>query len=188
MIAIPSYLPLARKSFRRRRANDISDTAMKRILFVCTGNICRSPTAEGLLRHRIREAGLDRILATDSAGTEAYHVGNAPDPRAIAEAARHGVDIGDLRARRLERADFERFDLVLGMDRGHLAIMRRMAPSQFRKRLGLLLVHAPDCGHKEVPDPYYGSEMQYQLSYRLIDAGITGLMRYLAETAARDNS
>jgi low molecular weight protein-tyrosine phosphatase len=161
---------------------------MKRILFVCTGNICRSPTAEGLFRHRIREAGLAHILAGDSAGTEGYHVGDAPDPRAIAEAARHGVEIGDLRARRLERADFERFDLLLGMDRGHLAIMRRLAPAQARDRIGLLLDHAPGSGHREVPDPYYGAEAQYQLSYRLIDAGIAGLMRYLAGTVAGESS
>ena len=161
---------------------------MKRILFVCTGNICRSPTAEGLFRHRIREAGLEGLLLGDSAGTEGYHVGDAPDPRAIAEAARHGVEIGDLRARRLERADFERFDLLLGMDRGHLATMRRLAPAHRHDRIGLLLAHAPDCGQAEVPDPYYGGEAQYRLSYRLIDAGIAGLMRYLAETVARDNS
>ena len=161
---------------------------MKRILFVCTGNICRSPTAEGLFRHRIREAGLEGRLLGDSAGTEGYHAGDAPDPRAIAEAARHGVEIGDLRARRLERADFERFDLLLGMDRGHLASMRRLAPARRQDRIGLLLAHAPDCGQAEVPDPYYGGEAEYRLSYRLIDAGIAGLMRYLAETVARDNS
>ncbi|HWA43762.1 MAG TPA: low molecular weight protein-tyrosine-phosphatase [Hypericibacter adhaerens] len=164
------------------------DIVMKRILFVCTGNICRSPTAEGLFRHRIREAGLLESLEGDSAGTEGYHVGDPPDPRAIAEAARHGVAIEDLRARRLESADFERFDLLLGMDRGHLAIMRRLAPAGSRDRVGLLLEHAPDCGYREVPDPYYGGEAQYRLSYRLIDAGIDGLMRYLAGTVARASS
>lgn len=161
---------------------------MKRILFVCTGNICRSPTAEGLFRHRIREAGFEDRFLGDSAGTEGYHVGAAPDPRAIAEAARHGIEIGDLRARQLERADFERFDLLLGMDRGHLTQMRRLAPPQAQGRIGLLLAHAPDCGQQDVPDPYYGDEAQYRLSYRLIDAGIAGLMRYLAATVARDNS
>jgi protein-tyrosine phosphatase len=161
---------------------------MKRILFVCTGNICRSPTAEGLFRHRIREAGLDRLLLADSAGTEGYHAGNPPDPRAIAEAARHGVEIGDLRARRLEGVDFERFDLLLGMDRSHLARMRRLAPPRTHDRLGLLLAHAPDCGYAEVPDPYYGAEADYRLSYRLIDAGIQGLLRYLAGTAADASS
>jgi protein-tyrosine phosphatase len=161
---------------------------MKRILFVCTGNICRSPTAEGLFRHRIREGGLDHLLAGDSAGTEGSHIGDPPDPRAIAEAARHGVEIGDLRARRLDRTDFERFDLLLGMDRGHLALMRRLAPPQAHDRIGLLLAHAPDCGYREVPDPYYGGETQYRLSYRLIDAGIAGLMRYLAGTVAGTSS
>lgn len=161
---------------------------MKRILFVCTGNICRSPTAEGLFRHHIQKAGLGHSFAADSAGTEGYHAGSPPDPRAIAEAARHGVEIGDLRARRLERKDFEQFDLLLGMDYGHLAIMRRLAPPRAHDRIGLLLAHAPDCGYREVPDPYYGSDAQYQLSYRLINAGIAGLMRYLAETVARASS
>jgi len=161
---------------------------MKRILFVCTGNICRSPTAEGLFRHRIREAGLDRLLLADSAGTKDYHVGDPPDRRAVAEAARHGVEIGDLRARQLDRADFERFDLLLGMDRGHLARMRRLAPPRTHDRLGLLLAHAPDCSYAEVPDPYYGSEAEYRLSYRQIDAGIQGLLRYLTETVAGASS
>jgi protein-tyrosine phosphatase len=161
---------------------------MKSILFVCTGNICRSPTAEGLFRHRVRDAGLDRLLLAGSAGTEGYHAGEPPDPRAIAEAARHGVEIGDLRARPLERADFDQFDLLLGMDRGHLARMRRLAPPQTHERLGLLLAHAPDCGYAEVPDPYDGGEAEYRLSYRLIDAGIQGLLRYLAGTAADASS
>ena len=85
-------------------------------------------------------------------------------------------------------AQGERFDLLLGMDRGHLATMHRLAPADRQDRIGLLLAYAPDCGQAEVPDPYYGGEAQYRLSYRLIDAGIAGLMRYLAETVARDNS
>ncbi|MFZ5789564.1 MAG: low molecular weight protein-tyrosine-phosphatase [Pseudomonadota bacterium] len=155
-----------------------------RVLFVCTGNICRSPMAEGLFRHRIRQAGLEKRLRADSAGTHGYHVGNPPDERAIAVAARHGIDIRDLRARQLDRTDFQAFDLLLGMDEGHLAFMRRLAPPQATPRIGLLLDQAPQLGYREVPDPYYGEEADYRLAFELVEAGVEGLIRRLAQAAA----
>ncbi len=119
---------------------------MKRVLFMCLGNICRSPTAEGVFRAMISEA--DRI-ETDSAGTGAYHTGNPPDPRAVAEAAARGIDISDLRARQVEVADFDCFDLIVAMDRANLRALRAMAPRGCRGEIRMMVDGA------EVPDPYY---------------------------------
>lgn len=119
---------------------------MKRVLFVCLGNICRSPTAEGVFRALV--TGSDAI-ETDSAGTAAYHVGNPPDPRAVTEAASRGIDISDLRARQVEAADFTRFDLIIAMDRSNLTNLKRMAPKNATARIQMMV---PDI---DVPDPYY---------------------------------
>jgi len=118
----------------------------KRVLFVCLGNICRSPTAEGVFRGML--AGSDSI-ETDSAGTAAYHVGNPPDPRAIAEASTRGIDISDLRARQVETADFERFDVIVAMDRSNFAALKKMKPEGCKAELRMMLRGA------DVPDPYY---------------------------------
>lgn len=126
------------------------------VLFVCTGNICRSPTAEGLFRHALAQAGLAERIVADSAGTHDYHIGAPPDPRSIEAAARRGIDLSGLRARRIEPADFERFTYVLAMDRGHHRILSRLAPRSRRGRLRLYLDFAPQLGLKDVPDPYYG--------------------------------
>ena len=108
---------------------------MKRVLFVCTGNICRSPTAEGVARHFIETGGLGGLIEVDSAGTQHYHVGEAPDPRTQKAAARRGYDLSSLRARKLEPEDFTRFDLLLAMDREHLRIMNRLSPEASRSAL-----------------------------------------------------
>ena len=121
-----------------------------RILFVCTGNICRSPTAEGVLRGRAAAAGLEG-LHIESAGTHGYHVGEPPDPRTVEAAARRGYDLSGLRARKLRSADFTDFDLLLAMDRGHLRIMERLRPPETTAQLRLFL-------EREVPDPYYGGD------------------------------
>jgi protein-tyrosine phosphatase len=154
---------------------------MQRILFVCTGNICRSPTAEGLFRARIQALGLAGRFDADSAGTTGYHIGEPPSAPAIRIAAERGIDLSALRARRLERADFERFDLLLAMDRSHMRAMRMLAPSASRARLGLLLDYAPDERLSEVPDPYYGEDEDYRRSFALIAAGIDGLVRALVQ-------
>jgi low molecular weight protein-tyrosine phosphatase len=154
---------------------------MQRILFVCTGNICRSPTAEGLFRARAAALGLAGRLEADSAGTTGYHVGDPPSAPAIRIAAAHDIDLRPLRARRLESADFERFDLALGMDRGHLAAMEALAPAGARAKLALLLDYAPALGRREVPDPYYGDDEDYRRSFALIAAGIDGLLAALAQ-------
>jgi protein-tyrosine phosphatase len=157
---------------------------MQRILFVCTGNICRSPTAEGLFRARAAASGLADRFQADSAGTSGYHVGDPPSTPAIRIAAERGIDLGALRARRLEPVDFARFDLALGMDRGHLEAMQALAPAGKRAKLGLLLDYAPALPLREVPDPYYGGDEDYRRSFELIAAGIDGLIRALAQTIA----
>ncbi|MGH8457790.1 MAG: low molecular weight protein-tyrosine-phosphatase, partial [Nevskiales bacterium] len=120
------------------------------------GNICRSPTAQGVLREQLRGAGLGDRVRTDSAGTHAYHIGSPPDPRSRQAAAKRGIDIGDLRARLVVPEDFERFDYVLAMDAGNLSELEALRPAQSRARMGLLMDYAPSGYPREVPDPYYG--------------------------------
>jgi len=136
------------------------------VLMVCTGNICRSPTADGLLRHALREAGLHEQVLVDSAGTHGYHIGEPPDPRSVDTARRYGVDIAMLRARQLAAEDFQRFDLILAMDQGHLQILQRLCPAAERHRLKLYLDYAPRFG-REVPDPYYGGPDGFETVWRM---------------------
>lgn len=129
-----------------------------RVLFVCTGNICRSPTAEAVAHRLFAEAGLAGHVEFDSAGTHGYHVGEAPDPRSLAFAASHGYDLSGLRARRLELGDFERFDLLLAMDRGHHAQMLAMCPRGQAHRVAMFTGFMDEAAGRDVPDPYYGGE------------------------------
>ena len=140
------------------------------ILFVCTGNICRSPTAEGVLRARARAHGLEPHLAIDSAGTHGYHVGEPPDRRAIAHAARRDLDIAGLRAREVEAADFARFDYIVAMDRGHRAWLLARAPQIARPRVRLYLDFAPELGLSDVPDPFYGAARDFERVLDLAEA------------------
>lgn len=157
-------------------------TDKHRVLFVCTGNICRSPTAEGVLRHRAETAGLGERLHIDSAGTHGYHVGEPPDPRAIHQAALRGYDLQSLRARKLRRHDFADFDLLLAMDRGHLSILQRLAPENGGAKWRLFLDYAPKAhARREVPDPYYGDLTDYDHALDLIEAGVEGLLQALAQ-------
>ena len=149
---------------------------MIKVLFVCTGNICRSPTAEGVFRHMVREAGLADRIATDSAGTSNYHIGEAPDSRSTACARKRGFEIGDLVARQVRPRDFKEFDLILAMDRGHYDQLMRMAPPEARDRIRLFLDYAPDAPKREVPDPYYGGSLHFDETLDLIEAGAAGLL------------
>jgi len=123
-------------------------------LFVCLGNICRSPLAEAAMRHEAAAAGLD--LAIDSAGTGSWHIGNGPDPRAQAEALRHGIDISGYRARQVSAVDFARFDHVIAMDRSNFTNLRKLAPVSPHARLSMLLDHVPGLEGRDVDDPYFG--------------------------------
>ncbi|WP_374763211.1 low molecular weight protein-tyrosine-phosphatase [Yunchengibacter salinarum] len=126
------------------------------VLLVCLGNICRSPTAEGVLRHRAAQRGMAPLLRVDSAGTTGFHAGSPPDRRAEAACRERGIQISGQRARQVELADFERFDLLLAMDSNNLADLRRMAPPDRTDRVRLFLDFAPDLAGTDMPDPYYG--------------------------------
>jgi protein-tyrosine phosphatase len=151
-----------------------------RILFVCLGNICRSPTAEGVLRALAAREAPDLPLEVDSAGTADYHVGQPPDPRTRAAAARRGYDLSALRARTLDSADFERFDLILAMDRENLGALKRRAPSHAHERLRLFLEFAPDAP-EDVPDPYYGGPNGFEEVLDLVETATRGLLAHLRQ-------
>lgn len=147
-----------------------------RVLMVCLGNICRSPTAEGVLRQRLAAAGLGERIAVDSAGTFGGHAGGPPDARAIAHAARRGVDLRPLRARQVIADDFMRFDLVLAMDAANLQALRRHCPAPYAHKLGLLLEVALDGRPvREVPDPYYGEDADFERVLDLVGAACDAL-------------
>jgi protein-tyrosine phosphatase len=126
------------------------------VLVVCTGNICRSPTGEGVLRHLARERGLEGRIRVASAGTHDYHVGDGPDPRTLKHARQRGYDLSAQRAQQVSRAHFEEYDYILAMDRTHLRILRGMAPPGARARVGLFLEASARWKGEDVPDPYYG--------------------------------
>jgi protein-tyrosine phosphatase len=150
-----------------------------RILFVCLGNICRSPTAEGVLRVLAAREAPELVIEVDSAGTAGYHVGQPPDPRTRAAAARRGYDLGALRARIVEPEDFEHFDLILAMDHDNLEVLRRRAPHQARERLRLFLEFAPEGVAEEVPDPYYGGPNGFEEVLDLVESASRGLLAHL---------
>lgn len=149
----------------------------RRILFFCMGNICRSPTAEGVMRAKLQAAGLE--VAVDSAGTHGYHVGAPPDERAQRHASRRGYDLSPLRARQLVAEDFQRFDLVLGMDADNIARAAKLCPPAERHRLQLLLDYAPQQGRRHVPDPYYGGDAGFEEVLDLVEAACDGLIATL---------
>lgn len=154
---------------------------MTQVLFVCMGNICRSPTAEGVFRHKLRQAGLDSAIQTDSAGTHHYHIGKQPDPRTLAEAHARGVDISDLRARQVDSYDFEAFDHVLAMDQANLEWLHAEAPTIARPRIEPLLKYSQRYTSRWVPDPYFGGDDGFAQVFDLIDDAAEGLLAALRE-------
>ncbi|MGA2341746.1 MAG: low molecular weight protein-tyrosine-phosphatase [Steroidobacteraceae bacterium] len=153
-----------------------------RILFVCLGNICRSPTAEGALRHLCAAEAPALDIEVDSAGTGDYHLGEPPDPRSRLAAAARGIDLSRLRARRVERQDFTRFDLVLAMDRRNLRALRALCPPGSRARVELFLEFAGEPGEGEVPDPYTGTAADFE---RVLDLVIPACRRLIARLQER---
>jgi protein-tyrosine phosphatase len=154
---------------------------MVRVLFVCTGNICRSPTAEGVFRHMTIEAGHGDVIETDSVGLMGWHTGAPPDERSIEAAARRGVDLSGLRARKLSAADFERFDLLLAMDRGHFRDMAARAPGEHAAKVRMFMEAAHGDGAPSVPDPYYGAHDGFEQVLDMIEEGSRAWLRELEE-------
>jgi len=148
------------------------------VLFVCLGNICRSPLAEGALRAEAERLGLD--VEVDSAGTGDWHSGEPPDRRAIAAALRQGVDISGLRARQVTPEDFRRFTHILALDHDNLRNLRAMRPADGTAKVGLLLDHAAGLAGKAVADPYYGDDAGFDVTWNEVAAATKGLARALA--------
>ena len=159
-----------------------------RVLMVCMGNICRSPTAEGVLRHKLRGAGLASVVEVDSAGTHAYHVGAPPDARSIAAAAARGYDLSALRARQVQAADFNRFDLILAMDWENLALLEGDCPPGRRRSLKRLTEFARQFDCPVVPDPYHGSADGFAHVLDLVEDACDGLVLHLSKTIYRQNA
>jgi protein-tyrosine phosphatase len=155
-----------------------------RVLMVCMGNICRSPTAEAVLRDKLRQAGLAHRVEVDSAGTHGSHAGDPPDPRAQRHALRRGYDLSSLRARRVEPEDFQRFDLVLVMDDDNLAHLVGDCPQHLRGRLRPLMSFAPQAGSHHVPDPYYGGPAHFERVLDLVEQGCDGVVSELRQRLA----
>jgi len=147
-----------------------------RVLFVCMGNICRSPTAQGVFRKLVREAGLEDAVEVDSAGTHAYHVGNAPDPRAQQTARGRGLDLSDLRARQIRQEDFAHFDYILAMDEDNFYALSLICPAEHQGKLRLLMEFADHWGEREVPDPYYGGDQGFERVFDMVEAACRGLL------------
>jgi protein-tyrosine phosphatase len=147
-----------------------------KVLFVCMGNICRSPTAQGVFEALVEEAQLTSRIHIDSAGTHAYHVGKPPDARASEAASRRGIHLGRQRARRVAEADFESFDYVVAMDRSNLDDLHAICPDPHRQKLCLLLDFAQHLSQQEVPDPYYGGAQGFERVLDLVEEGARGLL------------
>jgi protein-tyrosine phosphatase len=154
-----------------------------KILFVCLGNICRSPTAEVVFREIVAREAPDLRLEIDSAGTAAYHIGSPPDSRTRQAALRRGYDMSAQRARVIESQDFGRFDLILAMDRQNFETLRQRAPATAKPRIRLFLEFAPETDTTEVPDPYYGGPNGFEEVLDLVEAAARGLLQHVREEA-----
>ena len=154
------------------------------VLFVCLGNICRSPTAEAVFRALCQREGLEGRIRIDSAGTGAWHIGEAPDRRAQAAARQRGVDLSALRARTVVAEDFQDFDYLLAMDQDNLDALEALRPAGFSGQLGLFLAYAPQCGETAVPDPYYGGEDGFGRVLDLVEEASAGLLSELRAVLA----
>ena len=154
------------------------------VLFVCMGNICRSPTADGVFRHKVLQNGLQDIVAVDSAGTHNYHPGSPPDSRSQEHAAQRGYDLSDLRARQITDADFERFDLILAMDWDNLALIQDICPLKHQKKVRRMTEFCLTLDSPVVPDPYYDGPSAFELVLDLVEDASDGLIRHVQRAHA----
>lgn len=145
-----------------------------KVLFVCMGNICRSPTAEGVFTHLVEQQGTRDRFMIDSAGTHAYHVGEQPDTRAQQTARQRGIDLSYIRARKFARSDFEEFDHILAMDYDNYAILLDACPSEHKGKVRLFLEYAPEREERDVPDPYYGGQNGFDHVFDLVEDASLG--------------
>lgn len=150
---------------------------MINILFVCMGNICRSPSAEGFFATALQMSNYKEQVSIDSAGTHGYHVGQTPDSRAVATAAHFGVDISRLRARKVEVSDFNDFDLIIAMDRNNLEDLQRIQPADSKASLKMMMQYHPEAQPVEVPDPYYGDMDGFTYMCQLLESATQGLLK-----------
>lgn len=147
-----------------------------KILFVCMGNICRSPTAEGVFRHQVTEAGQTDKIIIDSAGTHAYHIGSSPDRRAQQAALQRGYDLSSLRGRQVGPGDFHEFDYILAMDKENLVNLSHICPSQEQHKLKLFMEFSRGFSEREVPDPYYGGNQGFENVLNMVEDAASGLL------------
>ena len=155
---------------------------MVRVLFVCLGNICRSPTAEGVFRKLVQEEKLEHLFEIDSAGTHAYHLGEPPDERAQDACARRGIDISGLRGRKATAEDIRKFDYILAMDRENYENLREISAAGYESRVRLFMEFAPDRPEEEVPDPYFGGTSGFDRVLDMIEAAARGLLAEIRRT------
>jgi len=151
------------------------------VVFVCMGNICRSPTAEAVFRHYVESAGMSAQITIDSAGTHDYHIGDKPDARAQHAAQQRGYDMSKLRGRQVEQADFRRFDYVLAMDAANLAILQRITPPGSNTRAQLFLEYARHHRERDVPDPYYGGADGFERVLDMVEDAAQGLLQEIRQ-------
>ncbi len=156
------------------------------VLFVCMGNICRSPTAEGVFRHVVKQHKMEDIITIDSAGTHAYHVGEPPDRRAQATAKTRGLDLSGQRARKVERVDFDRFDYVIAMDRSNYDDLKALKGDKQKAQLHLFMDFAGDWENSEVPDPYYGGSIGFEKVFDMVQSASEGLLDHIVKQSKGD--
>ena len=152
------------------------------VLFVCLGNICRSPTSEGVFRQRLAESGLVFKVKIDSAGTAGYHIGQPPDSRAITAAAKRGINLKDLRARRISQSDFDTFNYIIAMDHQNHSDLKYFAPTKYSGRICLFMDFAENWKESEIPDPYYGGVHGFERVFDMIDDASAGLINDIKKT------